>query len=59
MEQTKIISHKNLLHFNPIEILEGEDKSTSVSTLLSKKLKDAGYHSLETIVVMGAQLIFS
>lgn len=41
----------------PIETLAGDDESTNISPQLVKKLRDAGYHSLQSIVVLGAQQI--
>lgn len=49
-------SSQNDITLNSIETLEGDDES-SISPQLINRLRDAGYRSLQGIVVMGAQHI--
>ena len=57
MDIEEVTSHQKFRTVDPIEILEGDDESTSVSRQLITRLRDAGYHSLQSILVMGAQQI--
>ena len=57
MDKDEVSSSQEFITVNPIETLEGDDDSTSISLQLVKRLKDARYHSLESVVVLGAQQI--
>lgn len=57
MDTDEVSASQEFIIVNPIETLAGDDESTSVSPQLINRLRDAGYHSLRSIVVLGAQQI--
>lgn len=57
MDTGEVTSNQKFRTVDPIETLEGDDGSTSVSPQLITRLRDAGYRSLQSIIVLGAQQI--
>ena len=57
MDTDAISSSLQFITVTPIETLAGDDESTNISPQLVERLKDAGYRSLQSIVVLGAQKI--
>lgn len=61
MDEEELFSSQKDIALNSISIETpvGNDESTSVSPQLINRLRDCGYHSLESIIVLGAQKIES
>lgn len=56
MDNNEVLSTQKFNPVNSVETLAG-DESTNISSQLIKRLRDAGYHSLQSVVVLGAQQI--